>query len=498
MTIFLGTSNDDILNGAGQADIILGFSGDDMLLGMGGNDILGGNSGDDTLLGGDDNDVLNGGRDNDLLVGGRGQDNLNSGRGDNNILIGDGGSRLFALTDNNLLVAFDSDRPNQAATIQLTGINGTLVGVDFRPANGQLFGVTNTNQVYIIDPKTGATTLVSNNPIPFTLNGKSFGVDFNPNPDRIRVVSDADQNLRLNPATGGLGLNPNGTVAIDGTLAYAPGDDNVNQNPNIVAAGYTNSVAPSPDVANRRTTLYEIDTNLDILVTQGSPNFLTGDPNTPVSPNTGQLFTVGSLGVDFIGDAGLDIFSLNPGNPNNSFNIAYAVDGSTLYSIDLTSGAATNLGTVGNGSFNLIGVAATNALESEGAANDRLTGASGNETLIGGVGNDILTGGAGADSFGFSSPANGIDTIADFSVDDDTIFVSASGFGGGLVAGATITADQFVIGSSAVDASDRFIYNSTNGAIFFDVDGVGGATQVQLAFLSPGLDLTNEGIFVTP
>jgi Ca2+-binding RTX toxin-like protein len=486
MTIILGTPDNDILNGAGQSDLISGLSGDDMLSGMGGNDTLRGNSDDDTLLGGNDNDLLVGGSANDLLVGGRDLDTLNGGREDD-ILIGDGGVRLLGLSNNNMLVAFEPDRPGQANAIQVTGINGTLVGIDFRPANGQLFGVTNTNQVYTISPTTGAATLVSNNPIPFTLNGNSFGVDFNPNPDRIRLVSDADQNLRLNPATGGLGLNPNGTVAIDGTLAYAPNDDNVNQNPNIVAAGYTNSVAPSPDAANRRTTLYEIDSNLDILVTQGSPNFLTGDPNTPISPNTGQLFTVGSLGVDFIGDAGFDIFSLNPGNPNNSFNIAYAVDGSTLYSIDLSSGAATNLGTVGNGSFDLIGVAATNALESAGAANDLLTGADGFDTLIGGVGNDTLTGGAGADSFGFSSPANGVDTIADFSVDDDTIFVSASGFGGGLVAGATISADQFVIGSSAVDASDRLIYNRTNGAIFFDVDGVGGVAQVQLAVLSPAI-----------
>jgi Ca2+-binding RTX toxin-like protein len=495
MATIFGTANNDILNGTGQLDVILGFVGNDIVSGMGGNDILSGNTGNDTLMGGSESDVLNGGRDNDLVIGGRGQDIVN-GNSDDDILIGDGGARLFALTNNNMLVAFDADRPEQATPIQVTGISGTLVGVDFRPANGQLFGVSSTNQVYTINPTTGAATLVSNNPVPFTLNGNSFGVDFNPNPDRIRLVSDAEQNIRLNPATGGLALNPNGTPAIDTSLAYASGDVNANKNPNIVAAGYTNSVAPSPDAPNRRTTLYEIDSNLDILVTQGSRNFLTGDPNTPDSPNGGKLFTVGSLGVDFVGDAGFDIFSINPGNPNNSINIAYAVDGSTLYGVDLASGAATKLGTVGNGSFDLIGLAATNVVESAGAAGDILTGSSGNDTLIGGIGSDTLNGGGGADSFSFISPTNGIDSI-DFSVVDDTIFVSASGFGGGLVAGAAITADQFVISSSAVDASDRFIYNSTTGALSFDVDGAGGAAQVQIASLSRGLALTNDDIFVT-
>lgn len=497
MAVIFGTANNDTLNGTGQFDVILGFAGNDMVSGKGGNDILGGNSGNDTLMGGSDSDVLNGGRDNDLLIGGRSQDNVNGNSGDD-ILMGDGGARLFALTNNNMLVAFDADRPERATPIQVTGISGTLVGVDFRPANGQLFGVTSTNQVYTIDPTTGAATLVANNPIPFTLNGNSFGVDFNPNPDRIRLVSDAEQNIRLNPATGGVALNPNGTPAIDTPLAYAPSDRSANQNPNIVAAGYTNSVAPSPDAPNRRTTLYEIDSNLDTLVTQGSRNFLMGDPNTPDSPNAGRLFTVGSLGVDFSGDAGLDIFSINTGNPNNSINIAYAVDGSTLYGIDLDSGAASKLGTVGNGSFDLIGLAATNALETGSAASDRLTGGSGNDTLIGGMGSDTLNGGGGADGFSFSSPTNGIDTITDFSVLDDTIFVSASGFGGGLVAGAVITADQFAIGSAAADASDRFIYNSATGALFFDVDGSGGAAQVQIASLSRGLSLTNNDIFVNP
>jgi serralysin len=235
-----------------------------------------------------------------------------------------------------------------------------------------------------------------------------------------------------------------------------------------------------------------------MLVTQGSPNFLLGDPNTPISPNTGQLLNVGDLGVDFGSNTGFDIFSLaNPTNPNNSVNQAYAVSGSTLYSLNLATGAATNLGTVGNGSFNFVGLSATNLAEPIGNRNDTLTGGAGNDTLIAGSSNDTLTGGTGNDNFSFASLSDRTDRITDFSVANDTILVSATGFGGGLMAGSAITADQFVIGSSATDASDRFIYNDDNGSLSFDVDGAGGASKVQIATLSTDLLLTNNDIAVT-
>jgi Ca2+-binding RTX toxin-like protein len=486
-------SNDTLLGSRGS-DNLNGGNGNDFIRSGEGNDILTGDRGNDFLDGGSGRDNLSGGNDNDTLIGGIGNDTLDGGRG-NDILFGSGASKLFGLTNNNTLVAFDPDRPSKTNSVAITGVNGQLVGIDFRPANGVLFGVSNTNQVYTINTQTGAATLVNNNAIPFSLNGNSFGVDFNPNPDRIRVVSDAEQNLRLNPNTGGLGLNLDGTLANDASLNYP---NNPNQDPNIVGAAYTNSVAPSPDTANRRTTLFNIDSNSDMLVTQGSPNFLLGDPNTPISPNTGQLFNVGDLGVDFGSNTGFDIFSLaNPTNPNNSVNQAYAVSDSTLYSVNLATGTATNLGEVGNGSLNFIGLSATGVSEPVGKRNDSLSGGAGNDTLIGGAGNDTLTGGTGNDSFSFTSLGDRTDWITDFSVPNDTILVSATGFGGGLMAGNVITADQFVIGSSAMDSSDRFIYNDDNGALSFDVDGAGGASRVQIATLSTDLALTNNDILVT-
>lgn len=83
---------------------------------------------------------------------------------------------------------------------------------------------------------------------------------------------------------------------------------------------------------------------------------------------------------------------------------------------------------------------------SGGSGNDVLAGGSGNDALIGGIGNDTLTGGVGADSFRFASLHERSDRITDFIPADDTIFVSAAGFGGGLKAGSSLAASQFVLG----------------------------------------------------
>lgn len=128
--------------------------------------------------------------------------------------------------------------------------------------------------------------------------------------------------------------------------------------------------------------------------------------------------------------------------------------------------------------------------------NDSLTGGTGNDTLVGGLGNDTLTGGTGSDRFSFYSTNDKIDRLTDFSVVDDTIAVSAAGFGGGLVAGATITAAQFKLGTGATTANHRFIYDSTNGQLFVDQDGTGAIAKIQIATLSTGLAMTNADILV--
>jgi Ca2+-binding RTX toxin-like protein len=113
-----------------------------------------------------------------------------------------------------------------------------------------------------------------------------------------------------------------------------------------------------------------------------------------------------------------------------------------------------------------------------GAGNDTLTGdyssldgGDGNDvlrslvaaTMAGGNGNDTLIGNdQGEDYFEFNTPNEGIDTIENFVVGQDTISVSYSGFG---------------IGQGECN---RFTYNSSTGALFFD--------QTQFAWLEPNLN----------
>ena len=246
---------------------------------------------------------------------------------------------LLGLTMNNRLVRFDSDRPGVVlGAVAISGLADpaeTIVGIDIRPATGQLYGVSLT-RLYTIDPRTGVATRVGSTTFDPPLSGAQFGVDFNPVPDRIRVVSDSGQNLRLHPDTGAV-------AAVDGRLAYATGDVHMGAPPQITAAGYSNSFAGTVVTTN-----YAIDAGRGILVAQGSINGM------PVSPNTGQLFTVGALGFASTTAVGFDIA---PNGTAFASLTSPGVPASTLYRVSLTTGAATYLGAIGGGEI-LRGLAA--------------------------------------------------------------------------------------------------------------------------------------------
>lgn len=230
---------------------------------------------------------------------------------------------LVGLSDNNDLVLFDSDNPTSTTNVSVTGVDGRLLGIDRRPANNLIYGLTTTNKIYTIDPFTGAASFVSNLSTSFT-GGFVSGVDFNPVPDRLRVVGGNDQNFRINVDTG--------AVTVDGTLN--PG------NPNVTAVAYTNADT-DPTTG---TTLYDIDYISDTLFIQNPPN-------------DGTLQAVGSLGIDIDSRGGFDILTIN--GVNNAIAALTPINesGSNLYSINLNTGAATNVGSIGGGK-KLVGLTA--------------------------------------------------------------------------------------------------------------------------------------------
>ena len=237
-------------------------------------------------------------------------------------------TRLVALTDGNVLLAFSAADPGRVERVEVKGVRGTLVGIDCRPSDGRLYGLATTYDLYTIDPATGAATAASTLTIPFD-GGARAGVDFNPQADRLRLVAASGQNLRVNVTMG--------ATAADAGLAYAAGDRNQGRRPSITAAAYANN---RPGAATTR--LFDIDAELDVLALQ--------DP-----PNDGALVTVGALGADVGPHAGFDIATDTAGNDH-----AVAAWSGTLYTIDLTTGAARPLGAIA-GSPDVVGLAALDA-----------------------------------------------------------------------------------------------------------------------------------------
>lgn len=235
---------------------------------------------------------------------------------------------IYGISGNNL-VTFNSATPATIlSTTSLTGLGSgeTILGIDFRPATGELFALGSLSRLYTINLTTGALTQVGTDG-GFTLNGTRFGFDFNPTVDRIRLVSNTEQNLRLNPITGGL-------AATDVNLAYAAGDVNAGANPNALAIGYTNSFAGST-----ATTLYHYDSSLNIL---GTIN----------PPNNGTLNTLGAAGLSsFAGSMiDMDISSDQVGGTNVAYLTSNtSATATNLYRVNLTTGAVTSIGVIGSG-----------------------------------------------------------------------------------------------------------------------------------------------------
>ncbi|MEM6640667.1 MAG: DUF4394 domain-containing protein [Pseudomonadota bacterium] len=219
------------------------------------------------------------------------------------------------------LATIDSTAPSQVeSSVLITGLGDgeRLYSIDYRPNTGELYGLGSHGQLYTINTSTGAATAVGSG-FSTALNGGSFGFDFNPVIDKIRIVGDSNQNIVADPDTGAA------NIASTINVFYGSGDVNEGADPNVVHHAYSGNVPNST-----ATQLYAIDTNLDILVTQ--------------SNNAGELGTVGALGVDVSDIGGFDI-----GSDGFAFLMTGPLvpDTSTLFMIDLNTGAAIELGHLG-------------------------------------------------------------------------------------------------------------------------------------------------------
>lgn len=210
----------------------------------------------------------------------------------------------FATSADNKLYRFNPMSPTMNPVDLMGMMNGeTIVGLDFRPANGALYAISSQSRLLTVNTSNGQVTAVGSALTP-ALSGTTFGFDFNPTVDRIRLVSNTGQNLRLHPDLGTV-------VFTDGSLN--PGSPNVN------AAAYDNNFSMST-----ATTLYVLDSQTNMMYKQ-------------IPPNDGVLVPVGAIGVDFDAENGFDI----GGKSNMAFGLLKANSMTAVYSFNLTTGAAT-------------------------------------------------------------------------------------------------------------------------------------------------------------
>ena len=235
------------------------------------------------------------------------------------------------------LVRFSTAAPGTVTTLGPTGSN--LLGIDFRPANGVLYGF-NGDGLFTVSTSTGAATQI------FDVSNTSgaVGFDFNPAADRLRIVDAAGTNLRLNPNDGATLGDPGYTYAAGGMFAGMV--------PALTGAAYTNN---DNDPATA-TVLYGIDASRNALVQL-------------VNPNGGAANVVGTLtGVTASAISGFDIVTV--GGVNTAFLTAFNSTSalSSLYTLNLTSGAASLVGTisVGGGVQGLAIVPATSTIPEPG------------------------------------------------------------------------------------------------------------------------------------
>lgn len=258
---------------------------------------------------------------------------------------------VYAVTERMELIRFRSDRP--AAVLERRALSGlapgdSLRGIDYRVARGVLFTLADSGRLYTLDTaQARLSPVAAAAPQPWPVQGQIVGFDFNPTVDRIRVVSSTAQNLRLHPETNAVvdGNPSEPGLQLDGALHYVMADRHAGRQPVLsgVAYSYNNK-------DEKITTNYAIDRALGALLMQGS--FEGAVP--VISPNTGQLRTVGLLGTGPLDEAHFDISDVR-----NTALVSARRSGerqTRLYQLDLGSGRARDLGMIAGGE-RLLGLA---------------------------------------------------------------------------------------------------------------------------------------------
>ncbi|MDB9419312.1 hypothetical protein PN467_01890 [Microcystis aeruginosa CS-563/04] len=505
--------------------------------------VASGNTGNDTLYTTDTrnvflsgeagNDKLTGNSGNDWLIGGEGADQIIAGAGDDLLYIdaqdtlidgGDGTDIAIVTTPNGITLDLGTTKLEMAlgndGNDTFTNSSAFSVTIDGGKGDDSIQGGTGKGEIDTFTGGIGRDTFIlgdktwigydDGNITSAGDNDYALITDFNPTDDIIQLNgSSSDYLLTVSGANTNLYINKPGNEP-DELIAII----NNNKALSLTASYFSyvsDTIFHTPVEAVSNTKLVKDTTNK--LYTQ------IGN-NNPIAINiSGTQITTDiysgwqTLAAETVNGVNQVLWKYNDGNylhlwslDNNwnwqsstgwwGLNSPEAFTQETNFQQDFNSDNQ-----IGNPLPNIASSLAVSANVPEpiiGSSNDDiLTGTLNNDILVGGLGNDTITGGAGGDRFTFNNRNEGIDTITDFlSSQGDKIAVSAAGFGGGLAAGVAITTAQFVLGTTALNASNRFIYNIINGVLSFDADGTNILVPVQIATLSSKPSISASDIVV--
>lgn len=240
---------------------------------------------------------------------------------------------LVAINSANQIGVFDSSNVESASFVGITGLamGESFVGIDLRPSNNTIYGISSASKIYTVDAYTGAASFVSALS-GYTINSSlGYGIDFNPILDRtanasLRVVTTAGDNLAVNANTGVVATQVPLKTTVNGMQT------------NVVATGFTsvayNNSDPTQSVAPADIDLYylnfETDTQSEALAAFNNP----------------RIDLIGEIAIDILSAGGFEIFSRNGENTGfAAVNIEKNKKFESLFlGIDLETGAGTKLG----------------------------------------------------------------------------------------------------------------------------------------------------------
>jgi Ca2+-binding RTX toxin-like protein len=502
MATINGTAGDDLfgtLNGTATNDTINGFAGNDVLYGKGGQDILNGGDGNDTFFyqfGGEIADFANNG---DIISGGAGTDEI----------------QILQSTELRTAGITSVERIRFTDTVtedfRFVGINASQIGTGLA-SDLNLIGDTDQD---ILQINMGTSTVLNLSNFTFTnwvgsaslFSGDAIYINGDDDSETIigSVSNDYIEGALGNDILYGLGGidflgGGEGSDSLYGGAGADMHNGGGDHSPiDIDYARYDDgnygNLIIRLDAPNLNTGAAAGDTYSDI------EGLVGGLGNDTVVGNASANFLFGGGGNDNVyGQAGADYLNGGAGTNNlyggagadqhiGGTGIDYArYDDANWGSLVIRLDGGVNVGAVAVGDTytgieGLVG-GLGNDIVIGNATSNQLFGGGGSDYIDARAGNDYLSGGAGADRFVFATAlgAANMDTIGDFAHTVDDIVLNQAIFAG---IGATLDASEFQVGSANA-ATDRIVYNSITGQLFYDANGNGAGGQTQFAKVTAG------------